>query len=118
MLAEERATYHKDDELQSRHDSKTILLQKMKESAVLAGNKRSKSSKFTRKDHENAFIRTPKLNFAIRKEMLKINTRVLLSPFENDYQAAEELKNDSFTMYICYDADAFLFQDLHTVIFI
>ena len=41
----------------------------------------------------------------------------LHSPMENDYQAAQELRWGKYTIYICNDSDALLYEYLHTVLF-
>ena len=82
-------------------------------SAYAAGKKK----KFSMNDHKLAFIRTPELNAAIRQAVLSLNMQVLLSPMENDYQAAQELQWGKYTIYICHDSDALLYEYLHTVLF-
>ena len=51
-------------------------------------------------DHKLAFIRTPELNAAIRQAVLSLNMQVLLSPMENDYQAAQELQWGKYDLYM------------------
>ena len=113
FLAEERATPHKANELFIRRSKSQEMLDKIK--AAHSSGKKKKS--FSINDHMIAFIRTPELNDAIRTAISSINMDVLNSPFENDYQAAEELRLGRYTVYICNDSDCLLYSDLHTVLF-